>query len=172
METNNELQNSSESAEIETPLEELALPESVENDVEAENAKLREANAKLYARTKKAEEKLKQGKPVAETPKSETTADPIEALLKLKADGFTDAEVLDLRAQARTLNVDVNTLLANPIFKAGMESKRQKAQIEQATPNPSGRSFVHGNKTWAEVAATGTPAEQKQFLAEMQAKGK
>lgn len=157
-------------AEVEQPLEELALPESVEAVDAIEKGKLVEQNKKLYARLKKAEERAKavpkEEKPVA--PKVEAT-DDTDTLLTLMSEGKTPSEIKTLREYSRKMNKPISEVANDPVLKAGLEALRQKAQTEAAIPSPSKRSATFKGKTLQEVIATGSPAEAQAAIEQLAA---
>jgi hypothetical protein len=136
-------------------LESLATSEAVEGQ---EKSELEAKNAKLYARAKKAEEELKTLKAKTKeaapqpTPKSESPApttepvDEIDVVLRLRTENYTDEEIRNLRSVSKKYKVSIPELMADPIWKAGIEAARAKVKSEEATPSPSGPSILVDNK--------------------------
>lgn len=165
---NENLDSQNQEAEVEQPLEELALPESVETVDATEMQKLIEQNKKLYARAKKAEEKAKAApkadpidKPVSQ--KSEQV-DELDVVLALQAEGKTPAEIKTLREYSRRMNKPIHEVAADPILKAGLEALRKQEQTQSAIPSPSKRSFTYKSKPLDEVILTGSPADVQAAL--------
>lgn len=139
------------------PLETLATPETVDNTKLQE---LAENNKKLFARAKKAEDKLKalKDKPVAEPAATPAAPlDELDAVLELQSKGFSPNEVREAKAFAKRTGQTLNAVASDKYFTAGIEADRAKQSVEQATPAPSSRTLSVGNKTWAEM----TPDERK-----------
>ena len=142
------------------PLENLApqapqQPNTVE-DVVAYAKQLEDRNQKLYARAKKAEEQSKTSKeelaalrnpPLgAAEPQRQfgqpSGGDDIGEVLALRSEGYSDAEILRMRQYSKKANVSILELAQDPLVKSGIEAERSKAQVEQATPPPSGQAIV------------------------------
>lgn len=132
----------------------------------------------LYSRTKTAEEKLgitegekkkleeelaaKKTPPAAQPAQPVTPDLSIKEVLKLRKEGFSDEEILNLSERANSLGVPVDKILSDPIFKSGIAAEREKARIEQGTPVSTPSSSIVNGKSWDEIALKGTPAEQEQ----------
>lgn len=101
---------------------------------------------KLYARAKQAEEGEKRLKEElaafkqAPAPTPAPQADDIEAVLRLRSEGYSDKEILEVRSKAKKYGVPIVNLLEDDLIKSGIEAGRAKAKVEQATPQPSTRS--------------------------------
>lgn len=133
------------------------------------NQKAKQA-AEEAAKYKQQLEQIKKAtgeKPAEDDSSDDDTDDPLESALKLRAEGFSDQEILDLRKQARQLNVPVKTLLQNETFKQGIEARRKAAKeqqaVEQATPSPTSRTVKIGDKSWDDMS----PQEQRAHHQEM-----
>ena len=132
----------------------------------------------LYSRAKSAEDDFKDYKS-KNPPASPTPAEPpkkpepvvpelsIKEVLKLRKEGFSDEEILDLTERAQSLGTPVEKVLSDPIFKAGMEARREKARAEGAVPPSGSPSLTAGGKSWDDIALKGTPEEQSQAFAEI-----
>lgn len=79
--------------------------------------------------------------------------DDIETVLKLRAEGKTDAEILQLRKYAKRMNTTIDEVAADPFIKAGLDAERAKASVVQGTPSPSNRTPKIDNKSWGELSA-------------------
>lgn len=172
MENEQELQDSLTLDE--QPLEELAKVESVQGDVisRAEYDKLAESRSKIYARAKAAEEKLKEikkEKPVEKEVHTSTVVDEVEAVLQLKANGFSDAEVLEARRYAKRTNQPLPDVTKDPILSAYIEKNREKKNVEQATPSPSGRTSTQATSDYASAK---NEAERRAAFEKMVTMGK
>lgn len=163
-EATEELQDSEtpeEEAHEETPEQPEAPSESTEEMVPKSEFD------KVFARAKKAEERLKDGRtasdPVenkeAPSAKAEEKAAgiTIEQVLQLRNEGYSEGEILNLSSKAKGLGVSVDKLLSDETFKAGIQAEREKAKVESATPAPSTSSPKIGGKTFEEM----TDAERK-----------
>lgn len=113
---------------------------------------LKEKNGQLFGRAKSAEKKLASKKedpgsdPGKQTEKNETQADlPIEAVLKLRSEGYSDSDILEAAQEAKSLGVSLDKYLDNPTIKKGIEAKREEAKIAAATPSPSSASSIDTN---------------------------
>jgi len=85
---------------------------------------------------------------------SDTSSNDLSArdILKLKKDGYSDDEILELDEYSQRFNVPIKEIMEDDIIKAGIEKKREKAKVDQATPAPSKRSGAPVNgKTWSEM---------------------
>ena len=139
--------------------EELQLPDSSQQDEtfddlgnhieesEVDIEKLVETNKRLFARAKKAEEELKSYKPKEKPEAKEKPSEELQftdlktrEVLELRAEGYSDAEILQLHEQASRFGTPISKLKDNPLIKEGMEALRKKAKAAQATPAPSSRS--------------------------------
>lgn len=147
-----------------TPAEgdETPTVEEQASDSQPDQPQHTEAEKKLYARVKKAEEESKKlrdelAKRTPE-PSAPQAPDDIETVLRLRSEGYSDKEVLDIRSKAKKYNIPIASLLEDDLLKAGIEANRQKAKVEQATPAPSARSGFLGKsgKSFAE-----TPKEKR-----------
>jgi hypothetical protein len=95
--------------------------------------------------------------PVAEPEKNTSQSDDIETVLDLRAKNYSDSEILTLRKYAKKMNTPIAEIIEDPFIKSGIEAERQKAKVEQNTPNPSAGTFTAKGKTWAQM----TPDERK-----------
>lgn len=108
---------------------------------------LKEANAKLFARATKAEEALKKAKepaPVTPAPAPQpapasSTGDEIDVVLGLRNQGYSDAEILELRGMSKKYNRPLSDLMSDELIKSGIEAKREKTRVANATPKPTNR---------------------------------
>ena len=94
---------------------------------------------------------------------------PIKDVLKLKSEGFTDAEILEIAEQANSMKISVSALLSNPTFKKGIEATRAEKKVDQGTPAPSQRA-AFSQKARA-IKDLKTPAE-RQAAFDAQKRGK
>jgi hypothetical protein len=122
----------------------------------AQKAHYREKTVKLSTELEEAKRKLAEyeakngGTTVpatVETPKT----DDIETVLSLRADGYSDSEVLTLRKYSTKMGLPISEVLQDPILKAGFEAKRQEAKVAQSTPNPSNGTFSVQGKAWDQM---------------------
>ncbi|MBK9272787.1 MAG: hypothetical protein IPM48_14475 [Saprospiraceae bacterium] len=104
----------------------------------------------------KVEEK-KEVVPVAEPKNTVSNEVSIESVLDLRTKGYSDAEILAFNKYAKKMNVPISEIIEDPFIKAGIEAERQKAKVEQTTPNPSNGTMTVKGKTWAQM----TPEERK-----------
>lgn len=123
-----------------------------------DTAQLEATNKELFARAKKAEDEVKRlrdehNAPPAPAPRPDLPpqSDDIEAVLQLRSEGFSDKEILSVRAEARKLRTSVADLLQNETFKAGIEAQRAKARVESAQPAPSNHSPKVDGKTFRDM---------------------
>ena len=121
------------------------VPRSRFNEVIKERNALRE---KLEANKEPEPEDKPQEKPVA--PSDETSLSTRD-FLKLRKEGYSDNEVLNIVEQSETLGVPVSKLIDNPLFKKAIEAGRSEAEAEQATPAPSQASVKIGDKPVSEM---------------------
>ncbi len=84
---------------------------------------------------------------------------PIKDVLKLKSEGFTDAEILDIAEQANSMKISVSALLSNPTFKKGIEAARAEKKVDQTTPAPSQRAAF--SQKARSIKDLKTPAERQ-----------
>jgi hypothetical protein len=136
----------------------------------------------LYSRAKSAEEEKKNFdeerakllKQIEETkPKETAPASPdlsITEVLKLRDEGYSDKEILDLTEHAKSLGVPVEKILTNPVFKQGMVAEREKARVDGVIPPSSSPAYTVGNKSWDDIALRGTPEEQSKAFADIMRK--
>lgn len=110
-----------------------------------------EQNRRLFARNQKPpakheEPNPKKPDPVPPANNSSSTQTPeglsTKDVLKLRRDGFSEAEILEIDEQATNLGVPVSKLLSNETFKQGIEAKRKAKKVEQGTPGPTTRSVI------------------------------
>lgn len=109
--------------------------------------------------------------PANEQPKPEQGSQdlPIKEVLRLRSEGYSEAEILEIAEQANSMKVSVTQLLGNEIFKKGIEAKRQQEKVNQTTPGPSQRAgFASKAKSIKDLK---TPAERQAKFDELK-KGK
>lgn len=137
-----------------------STPEGDESldDMRAKLQKTNELNKRLFNRAKDAETELKKHKKgKTEDAKAPTQSDEIEQVLSLRAEGYTDGEILSLRTYAKKMNTTIREVASDEFIKAGIETKRAKLKASEATPPPSNRSVTVKGKTWE----TMTDAERR-----------
>ncbi|MCL5667325.1 MAG: hypothetical protein M1383_06170 [Patescibacteria group bacterium] len=84
---------------------------------------------------------------------------PIKDVLKLKSEGYSDAEILEIAEQANSMKISVSALLNNQTFKKGIEANRAEKKVNQGTPAPSQRAaFSQKAKSIKDLK---TPAERQ-----------
>lgn len=122
----------------------------------AENAKLKDTNRKLYARTKEAEKAEKELK-TREAPAP--SRDDLDTVLDLQSKGFQPEEIRTLRKYSTDMNKPISEIISDPIISAGIDSQRKKKTEQEATPAPSAPEALNINgKTWDKM----TTAERKE----------
>lgn len=113
--------------------------------------KEKEARVKLEEELKNLRESANKAK---DTPPANNQGDEIEAILRLKVEGYSDDEALKLRSYAKKMGVSLDEVAKDPVIKAGLDAERAKIRVAQNTPNPSGRtSTIIDNKPWQELTA-------------------
>jgi hypothetical protein len=140
MENENELQDSQN-------LEELALPETLDAEVQAAVEALKEKNKQLYARAKKAEEEAKalkakeEARPV-EQPKVENPAVSPTDLerLNLKVDGYSNEEVNFIMKNGGANAISDEFVIAG--IEALRAKKKKEIQSDEANPSISSKSPI------------------------------
>jgi hypothetical protein len=125
----------------------------------------------LYSRMKTAEEENKQLKdkpPVPEAQKSDKPDNPpapsqqapvvdeIETVLALRAEGYSEKEILEIRRVAKDMQKPIDEVVKMPFIKPWVEEERAKARSTEATPQPAGNVLSAGGKTFAQM----TPEER------------
>lgn len=101
-----------------------------------EYKELEEKNKQLFERTKKAEEKVKDLKPLVEEPKAPSQSDPrdIVRLTKVLKD-FSEDEVSFIYQNAKSQNLeDIIEATKNPWVSSAIESQRIKVAQEKKVP--------------------------------------
>jgi len=93
----------------------------------------------------------------------------VSEVLKLRSEGFTESEILQIADQANKMKVSVNDLLTNEIFKKGIEAQRQQEKVNQTTPGPSQRGAFSSKAR--DIKDLKTPAERQAKFDEIK-KGK
>ena len=148
-----------------TPAEDADTSENVsDNTVETSEPMVPKSEFdKVFARAKRAEEKLKTGSTASEPVERESAPSAkaeesgagisVEQVLSLRNDGYSEGEILNLTRKARSLGVQVDRLLTDDTFKAGLLAEREIAKVESATPTPSTSSPKIGGKTFEEMTA-------------------
>lgn len=127
----------------EETLDELLKQNGEAKDLET----LRKLNEKIFARTKSAEEKLKENKGIdadsakRTPPESKTEDAPLSTmeLVTLQADGYSNTEIVSIAKMAKDMKMTPAALMANPIIKAGIDAQRKTNRGRDGTPAPSGR---------------------------------
>jgi hypothetical protein len=105
----------------------------------------------------------KKAEPAAPTP--EVKGDlSVNDFLALRKEKFSDEEIALVAEEASKLGVPVTKVLSNSTFKAGIEALREKAKIEQATPNPSSRSTTVSNKSFSALPKEQQKASYEQTI--------
>jgi hypothetical protein len=171
MEENNQvLPDTLEPVVEDEPLELFATTETVNA---AETAEVIEKNKKLFARAKAAEAKLKElkngAKERAEAPavNSAPQQDDIETVLQMRAEGYSDKEVLTLRSYAKRMNTPIHEVAKDPFIMSGILAEREKARSLSASPSPSTQPFVgKTGKSYKDM----TSEERKEHFADITAK--
>ena len=122
----------------EETLDELLKQNGEAKDLET----LRKLNEKIFARTKSAEEKLKENKgsdadSAKRTPPESKTEDaPLSTmeLVTLQADGYSNTEIVSIAKMAKDMKMTPAALMANPIIKAGKDAQRKTNRGRDDTP--------------------------------------
>lgn len=136
-------------------------------------SKLKETNKGLYERLKKEEakrkeleQKLVQNSPKVEENKEKDKLPQVPGLttrdvLRLRADGWNDKEILAVEEEATSMGVSPSKLLESSLYKAGLEARRAKERSEQATPSPSSRSSLTvGDKPFNKAMETAKSVDE------------
>lgn len=119
----------------------------------------------LYERLKKAEEKLKETKPL-ETPKQ--TGLSIDEKVDLRLEGYSKDDIVAIeRAMAGRSLADT---LSDPYVKAALDGVRSTRTAEASTPEPSSTipTFTTEKKTWAQMSPAERKANYQQAIASVQ----
>ena len=116
---------------------------------------LEKKNKELFARAKKAEDKLKkfEGKKDAKKGDSQiASADPIELAKTIAAlKDFSSDELDYVQLIAKGKGLDLNEAVETDEVKTYIGAKREKAEGENKTPDPSSPSSVIGGKTGGDI---------------------
>lgn len=150
-------------------LEEKVEDKSLQTEI-AKKKHWREKYQKVGSELEEAKKKLAEyeaKKTEEKTPSSVTTTstpDEIEVVLNLRSLGKTDGEILKLRQYARMMNRPISEVMEDPLINAGLEAERQKAKVEEATPNPSAGTFTVQGKTWAQMTTDERKANYDSFI--------
>lgn len=167
--TNPEEGETSETSEEETPKEESQ--ESSEETPDKASQELEEKNKQLFARAKKAEDKLKKFEKQVDGGEQIASADPI-ALAKTVAalKDFSSDELDYVQLIAKGKGIDLDDAVETDEVKTYIEAKRAKVVGENKTPEPSSPSSIIGGKT-AEDLEKMTNEESAKFFKEEMKKG-
>lgn len=185
MEQNNEVQtspNTDEMAELESLLGDEQAPSDepqVDWEKQAKSAQkfLKELKDATGSKSvKEIKEKLAGQKPAPEPKKEEAATEAsisVVDLLELRKQDFSEAEILDIHNEAKSLGVPIAKLLKNDLFKEGLERKREKAKVSQATPAPSQKvaPVFEGKKSFEELSEKERKANWSKAVAAVQRRG-
>jgi len=130
--------------------EETSNEESQETSEKPDKAvqELEEKNKQLFARAKKAEDRLKKFEKVVDKGDVAASTDPIELAKTISAlKGFSPDELDYVQLIAKGKNLALDEAVETDEVKTYIEAKRKKAEGEKKTPSPSSPSSVIGGKT-------------------------
>jgi len=118
-----------------------AAPEG--ETLEEQNARLAEANRRLYARLQKTKAKGETPKPTPAPAKAEKAADPSEELIRarLEVRGFLDEAEQDVILKyAKGLGISPMLASGDELITAKIAQMRKERKTNDAIPSPSGKA--------------------------------
>lgn len=153
-------------------------PEEIITALTAERDDLKvkaDASSQNFERLKKAEEELKELRPLKEgkvdTFDSASLEKRVDAKVDLRLAGWSQEQIAEAEAYAKGRGITLTEAAQSPFVKNAVEAMKAQSKSIDTTPASSNKTVTFNGKPVSEIFKSGTP-EEKQAAFEARLKGK